>query len=353
MKTLLLLLSAALAAPAAPALVGGPFVVNVTRDTATVVWIVKSDELTLHPPAGAAVRPYPSFRVEKTTLTGLRPNTRYDYDIPGQDGVKGWFKTAPTATQPYHFLVYGDTRTRHDVHAKVVAQILKNGIPDFALQSGDMVENGFDNALWPTFFDIERDLLRQTVLFPALGNHERDCRNFYDFFQLTNAYYSFNWGNAHFTVLNSDVTNSAPAQPERDAFWAEQTKWLENDLRTNQDVEYRFVMAHHPPFSAVARRQSANPQMTALVPMFEKYHVTAAFFGHDHNYQHYLKNGIHYIGSGGGGAPLYDVDTPPKDITQKVVSVENFVTVAVDGKNIHIQAYDIDGQKIDDVEIKH
>ena len=147
MKQLLLFLAGAAALSAAPALLGGPFVVNVTRNNATVVWIVKSDELTLHPPAGAAARPYPSFRVEKTTMTGLQPNTRYDYDIPGQDGVKGWFKTAPTATQPYHFLVYGDTRTRDDVHRKVIEQILKNGIPDFALQSGDLVENGFDNEI--------------------------------------------------------------------------------------------------------------------------------------------------------------------------------------------------------------
>src|ERR1035441_9943980 len=224
MKKLLLLLAGAAALSAAPALLGGPFVVNVTRNTATVVWIVQSDELTLPSPAGAAARPYPSFRVEKTTMTGLQPNTRYDYDIPGQEGVKGWFKTAPTALQPYHFLLYGDTRTRHDVHRKVIEQILKNGIPDFALQSGDLVENGFDNALWPTFFDIERDLLRQTVLFPALGNHERDCYNFYDFFQLTNSYYSFNWGNAHFSVLNSDVANAAPTERERAAFWAEQTR---------------------------------------------------------------------------------------------------------------------------------
>jgi hypothetical protein len=353
MKTLLLVLAGCAVLSAAPALVGGPFVVNVTRNTATVVWIVKSDDLMVHPPAGAAARVYPALQVEKTTLTGLQPNTRYDYDIPGQEGVKGWFKTAATATQPYHFLVYGDTRTRHDVHAKVIEQILKNGIPDFALQSGDMVENGFDSALWPIFFGIERDLLRQTVIFPALGNHERDCRNFFDFFQLTNAYYSFNWGNAHFTVLNSDLANAGATQRERDTFWAEQTRWLEEDLQANQNVEYRFIMAHHPPFSAVTRRQDANPQMTALVPLFEKYHVTAAFFGHDHNYQHYLKNGIHYIGSGGGGAPLYDVDQPPPGITQKVVSVENFVTVAVDGKTIHIQAFDITGQKIDELEIKH
>lgn len=32
--------------------------------------------------------------------------------------------------------------------------------------------------------------------------------------------------------------------------------------------------------------------MTALIPMFEQYHVSAAFFGHDHNSRHYLKDGI-------------------------------------------------------------
>jgi acid phosphatase type 7 len=353
MKSLLLLACGATVLAAAPTLAGGPFVVNVTRNTATVVWIVQSDELNLLPPAGGALRTYPSLRVEKTTLTGLTANTKYDYNLPGFNGVKGSFKTAAAATQPYHFVVYGDNRTRNDVHQKVVDQVLKNGVPDFVLQTGDMVENGFDSSLWPDFFKIERDLLRQTVFFPALGNHERDCRNFFDFFQLTNSYYSFNWGNAHFMVFNSDLSNSAPTEMERTAFWAEQTKWMEADLAANQNAEFRFVVAHHPPFTAVARRQNENPHVTALAPMFEKYRVTAALFGHDHNYQHYLKNGVHYIVSGGGGAPLYDVDQPPAGITQKVMSVENFVTVAVDGKTVHMQAIDITGQKIEEFEIKH
>ncbi|MGA3242867.1 MAG: hypothetical protein ABSG03_42035 [Bryobacteraceae bacterium] len=69
--------------------------------------------------------------------------------------------------------------------------------------------------------------------------------------------------------------------------------------------------------SAVASRHNANKEMTALIPLFEKYRVTAAFFGHDHNHQHYLKNDIHYVITGGGGAPLYDVAMPPIDITIK------------------------------------
>ena len=86
--------------------------------------------------------------------------------------------------------------------------------------------------------------------------------------------------------------------------------------------------------------------------MFEKYHVSAAFFGHDHNYQHYLKNGIHYVTTGGGGAPLYDVSKPAEGITVKVAKIENFVSVAVNGKTAHFTAIAIDGSRLDDFEIE-
>src|SRR5215831_18481504 len=78
----------------APKVVGGPVAVDVTARTATIVWVVQTDELTLHPPTGEAKKS-PSLHVEKTTLTGLQPNTRYEYEAGGNGGVKGWFKTAP------------------------------------------------------------------------------------------------------------------------------------------------------------------------------------------------------------------------------------------------------------------
>jgi len=55
--------------------------------------------------------------------------------------------------------------------------------------------------------------------------------------------------------------------------------------------------------------------------------------------------------TGGGGAPLYDVDQPPSDITQKVVSIENFIMVEVDGKGAHFHAIAIDGSTLDEFEV--
>jgi hypothetical protein len=349
MKKLAILLFGTLSALAAdPKVVGGPMAVNVTGRGATIVWIVEGDQAAVTGADGKETRVSPSLHVEKTTLTGLASNTRYDYKVAGQSGS---FKTPPNGAGSFSFVIYGDNRTRHDVHKKVMETLLKNASPDFVLQTGDMVENGSDDSLWPIFFDIEKDLLRKTAIFPALGNHERNSHDFYEFFQAAMPYYSFNWGNAHFIVLNSDIENVSPKKSERDAFWAEQTKWLEEDLAASQSSDFRFVTAHHPPFTAVERRQGNNPHMTALTPMFEKYHVTGAFFGHDHNYQSYLLNGIHYVVSGGGGAPLYDVAKPPAGITQKVESVENFVNVSVEGKTAHVKAIAIDGRVLEEFDM--
>ncbi len=332
---------------------GGPYVVGVTSKSATVAWIVQVDDVTFHPPSGAAVLTAPALRVQSTTLTGLQPDTRYEYNVgSGGDEGKGSFKTAPSSSDAaYRFVVYGDNRTRPEVHAKVIAQLLNHGIPNFVVQTGDMVADGNDSSLWPEFFGIERQLLRQTAFFPALGNHERNTHNFYEMFRNDAPYYSFNWGSSHFLILNSDISNAEEGSTARDTFWSVQRQWIEDDLKAHQDAYYRFVVAHHPPFTAVTRRQGDNPHMTALVPLLEKYHVSAGLFGHDHNYQHYLRNGIHYITTGGGGAPLYDVDTPPANITQKVASIENFVTVSADSRAAHFKAIDIDGKILDEFEI--
>jgi hypothetical protein len=127
---------------------------------------------------------------------------------------------------------------------------------------------------------------------------------------------------------------------------------LRDDLERNQAADFRFVVGHHPPMTAVASRQGSNLHMAALIPMFQQYKVTAGFFGHDHNYQHYLKNGVHYFVTGGGGAPLYDVDKPPEGITQKVARTENFVVVKVEGKTARFEAFRPDGERLDVAEVK-
>lgn len=293
----------------------------------------------------------PRAALRKSFVHRLQPGTKYSYDSLGFPGSEGSFTTAPNGPASFEFVVYGDTRTRHEVHRKVIGAILKYAEPQFVLHTGDLVADGADSAQWPVFFDIERDLLKKAAFFPSLGNHERNNQQYYEFFEVSTPYYSFNWGTSHFIVLNSDIGNVSHSQIARDAFWTEQSRWLEEDLAKSQSADFRFVFAHHPPLTAVARRQGNNPHMTALMPMFEKYKLTAGFFGHDHNYQHYLRNGIHYFITGGGGAPLYDVDKPPEGITKMVVSTEHFLKIKIEAKTARVEAIKTDGQLLETTEL--
>ena len=343
-------LCAATLAQAGEKLVGGPFVVHDTSKSATVVWIVKGADLGVGLSPDAYSTTTSSLRAEKVSLTNLKPATTYYYNVLGTEEGKGSFKTAPSGPASFMFVVYGDTRTRHELHKRIADAIAKTS-PDFVVHTGDLVSNGTDTAQWPIFFSIERDLLRKTAFFPVLGNHERNCREFYEFFDATTPYYAFDWGSAHFTVLNSDLGNIALSEEAKERFWAEQLRWLEDDLKAHQKADFRFVTMHHPPFTAVKKRQGGNPQVQPMVPLFEKYNVTAVFNGHDHNYQHHLKNGVHYIVTGGGGAPLYPVDAPLKGITVKVASTENYVRIKVDGAKAHVEAIALDGHLIDRIEL--
>ena len=335
--------------PGEPKVVGGPYVVHAGQRSATVMWVVQSGQVTVST-AGQPPKTVPALQSRKVVLNGLRAGAVYQYDSFGGDAGKGSFKTAPNGPAQFQFVVYGDNRTRHDVHRAVIQAILSHSNPDFIVQTGDMVENGDDTSLWPIFFDIERELLRKAPIFPSPGNHEHNSPNYFDFMD-TPSHYSFDWGQAHFASIDSDLANIPGSAADREAFWKNQTEWLENDLMQAQKAAFRFVFAHHPPMTAVARRQGDNAHMTALEPLFEKYKVTAGLFGHDHNYQHYLHKGVHYFVAGGGGAPLYDVDKPPAGITVKVASTENFIVVNVNGAKARFEALKPDGSSIDVAEI--
>jgi hypothetical protein len=187
--------------------------------------------------------------------------------------------------------------------------------------------------------------LRQTSFFPSLGNHERNTKDFYEFFQTELPYYP-SIGATHILPdqqRHSQISTSKLARRILDR----QTRcWKRISPPAKSPLP--FVPGSPPPFISDPQGQPAHDR-AHLMP---KASVTAGFFGHDHNYQHYLKNGVHYVISGGGGAPLYDVNKPDPAITQKVVSIENFVSVSVNGKVASVKAISIDGKILDQFELR-
>ena len=71
---------------------------------------------------------------------------------------------------------------------------------------------------------------------------------------------------------------------------------------------------------------------------FEEYGVNVVFQGHDHNYERLEKNGIIYITSGGGGAPLYSMYNNSDADSITFEETLCYVIVNVDGKSLNFQA---------------
>lgn len=244
---------------------------------------------------------------------------------------------------PKVIVIYGDTRTNHEIHKKIEQEIIKLE-PVMVFHTGDFVEDGSSATQWEIFNEITFELRKNTKFYPALGNHEGNSDLYYDNFDLPNneQWYSQDYNGIHFVVLDSNADTSTTS---------EQYEWLASDLEEKASQK-EFIVAtfHHPPFT-VGKHSEASALQATIVPLFEEHGVDIVFNGHDHNYQRNFVNNIYYIVTGGGGAPLYE-QTTTKSYNQKFLASYNFCTLEIVGDDIVVKAYDENSNLIDEITIE-
>ena len=92
-----------------------------------------------------------------------------------------------------------------------------------------------------------------------------------------------------------------------------------------------------------------------LHSLFKQAGVQLVFNGHDHDYERSQYDGIYYIVAGGGGAPQgggMDAAPPHPQKCSQVFTFEfNFVQVDVDGDRLVMTVYNMDGDRIDRLQL--
>lgn len=251
----------------------------------------------------------------KYKITGLTPEILYYYRV-NVDGVyqTGTFKTAPqSSAQSIIFYAYGDTRTQPDKQNEVVGSLLNyiNQSPDqrqtMLLHSGDWVSNGDEEDKWNTeFFNRSYPNLieaqKRLPIMGARGNHEGSAnllKKYFPYPYVSNdgCYYSFDYGPAHITIIDDNIDRNPNTN---------QYNWILNDL-SNSSKPWNIVLFHQPAWGAGTHGNNTTNQMLTS-NIFEINKVVIAVTGHDHIYGHCYKKPIHHITTGGGGAPLYDIN---------------------------------------------
>jgi hypothetical protein len=346
-----------------PVVAKGPYVTGLSDTTATVrVELRAAAALAVEMVAVGGDAGVPRLRFESPAAsmhvvraTGLTPGTRYAYTVVAGGGPvgSGHVTTAPAPASsdpgaPHTFIVYGDDRSDDDAHAAVVRAMAL--VPsDFLVNTGDLVADGGSAANWTTFFDIERDLLRERPLFSAIGNHElyddaagANFSRYFGFAGVDGALHPYGTvrvGPVRLFFLNGDDAWGDGAE----------RPWIERALASadgEPGLVWRFAVVHQGPWSAGPH--GPNPRLLAArVPELLAAHgVDLVFSGHDHIYERGDAGLLKYVISGGGGAPLYR-DIHPTATTRKVEAAHHFIEVTTRGDTFQLVAHRLDGSLLD------
>ena len=203
----------------------------------------------------------------------------------------------------FRFAVVGDrTGGAQDQIFEEIIDEIKLLDPDFVMCVGDLIE-GYETdttiiyAQWDSIITTIETLPCKFYFVP--GNHEiqnETDRAIYEEKTGVKRYYSFDYANSHFVVLDNTMTYWAQPQEMGEV----QLDWLIKDLEKHKQTDNIFVFYHIPSY-IYARRENTTD---TLAQIFEKYGVDVVFTGHHHEYSYLNQNMVEYIDVGSSGGAM-------------------------------------------------
>lgn len=313
------------------------------------------------------------IQVHSATLRGLKPGETYTYRV-GNGNKEGWsetgqFTAAPKGDVAFNFILMGDTQAppnQTESGFGIFTELFKKAkaeYPDaaFMMHVGDMIDDGNLYSHWSAFFESMKDpgLAASTPIVPTVGNHENIGNGVETYKQLfrmpqngpeafKGTTYSFDYGNAHIAVLNTETTKEGLEQ---------QAEWLRADMEKTKK-KWKIAVFHRAPYYSNPQGGSGNVREVFTKAMDEA-DIDMAISGHDHAYVRTvpLKDGVEadegttYLIAGSTGSKFYP--TTPQSYMDKFFDEKTqiYTNIAVDDTGIRILAKTRDGRVVDDFTI--
>ena len=357
-------------------IIRGPYIQNTTDRSTQIVWSTLSSSTSsilygTNTNAASLMRVdvATSLTNHVATITNLLSGTEYVYRVINRfntnETATDWrtfrtFKTGGAVT----FNVIGDSGWGSSQQL-VIADRMRESPANFLMHVGDLAYYAITKMNADLrLFSVYRDEMRSRPWFLAVGNHEAYLEPeaaLQVFYLPTNSvtgtehFYSFDHGDAHFTVAWSDMAIGARYEPG-----SPQHAWLDADLAAT-DKPWKFLFFHHTWRSSGIHRNDdydLNAVLDSvqidqnLAGLARKHGVQIIFNGHDHGYERLAPSGgpISFI-SGGGGAQLYPFSLPHADSVQ-FHAAYHFLRVNVEGDTATVEAVGLDGNAFDRIDIR-
>lgn len=326
------------------------------------------------------------------TISGLDADTQYSYRIG--DAEKGWWSdagvisTADNSDAFSFFHISDPQSTTEKQYNQVFAPALQfatsNHDGDFILTTGDFVDDGRSFIQWQRMFNSATSTLMNIPMMGLAGNHEEKGDYALDYYftfpnapeqdKTTGVYYSFDYNNAHFAILDSNKLG------DDEGLSAEQIEWLKADMNAS-DADWKFVALHKAPYSNGSHFDDDDvivirEQLMGLMPELG---IDIVFQGHDHVFmrtdvmnnnvvvgaetEELTYNGLDYTAKVNPDGTIYSINgtigvkhykAKPVEETNKLFplgetvayfEIPTYSYIQIDGDTLYFDSYAIDGDK--------
>lgn len=243
--------------------------------------------------------------IHTATITGLTPGTTYEYRVGYGQKRSSWQTLTTPSGKDFKALIFPDSQSNDYSVWKDTAMPAwdRNKDANFFINMGDLVDNGEDQYQWNAWFDVVSPMTAVIPVAPVMGNHEtytldwkvRMPEAYTHLFSLPNnglsqyqnQFYSFDYGDVHFVVLNTQTKELADFEPQ---LLADQQAWFRADMAKTKK-KWKVVLMHKDPLQYAfqnrpqPREEGFSEEGKAWMPLFDEYGVDVVLSAHLHTYR--------------------------------------------------------------------
>lgn len=320
--------------------------------------------------------------IHTAAVSDLKPGTAYEYRVGAGDKRSSWQSFHTAQGHDFKALIFPDSQSSDYSVWAATAQPAwqRNQDAQFFINMGDLVDNGQDHYQWNAWFDVVGDMIARIPVVPLLGNHEtydkdwkvRMPEAYLHLFALPridrekyqNQFYSFDYGDVHFVVLNTQSQELADFEPSLDE---DEVAWFKEDM-AKTTKRWKVVLMHKDPLQygfanrPEPREEGFSPEGRLWMPLFDQYGVDAVLSAHLHTYRDrgHIRNfqrdesGPLYLITGVAGNVQYPGLWKQHSLDEYVApqpETDNYMTLEATDDSLTFRSFLPDGQLLEEKSI--
>lgn len=320
--------------------------------------------------------------IHTATITDLKPGTAYEYRVGAGDKRSSWQSFHTAQGSDFKALIFPDSQSSDYSVWAATAQPAwqRNQDAQFFINMGDLVDNGQDHYQWNAWFDVVSDMIARIPVVPLLGNHETYDKDWkvrmpeaylhlfalpkLDLSKYQNQFYSFDYGDVHFVVLNTQSQELADFEPSLDE---DEVAWFKEDM-AKTTKKWKVVLMHKDPLQygfanrPQPREEGFSPEGRLWMPLFDQYGVDAVLSAHLHTYRDrgHIRNfqrdesGPLYLITGVAGNVQYPGLWKQHSLDEYVApqpETDNYMTLEATDDSLTFRSFLPDGQLLEEKSI--